>query len=142
MSKQHYLLEWFGRTPEHYTLYPLPDDRQAVAAKERSRIGMTLESGEVLIFEFDFSVPPQFEIPWEDLENSIPHHCITCEWNSERGKGTPYCISTQDIRGGTCPEWEISPNAIRLATVEYYKQLHEKNYGKRVLHAYPHGGTV
>lgn len=63
MSKQHYLLDWFGRNLEHYTLYPLPDDRRA--GKDCSRVGMTLESGEVLIFEFDF-VPPLFP---EDCRN-------------------------------------------------------------------------
>jgi len=142
MSKHHYLLEWFGRIPEHYTLYPLPDDRQAIAVKDRFRIGMTLESGEVLIFEYDVPVPCRQDIPWEDLENSLPHHCQTCEWDFMRGKGTSYCRSAQEICGGACPEWEISPDAIRLATVEYYKQLHEKHYGKRVLHANPHSGTV
>ena len=128
MSKQHYLLEWFGRIPEHYTLYPLPDDRQA--AKDRSRIGMALETGEVLIFEYDFTVPGRFCLPWECLENSIPHHCKTCEWNLWRGKGTSYCTETEEISSGECKAWEISPDVLRTAAAEYYKQLHEKHYGK------------
>lgn len=131
MNKQQehdILMECFGRVPERYALYPLPDDRRG--GQEYARIGMTLGSGEVLIFEFDFSVPLRFNIPWEDLESSIPHHCKTCEWNLWLGKGTTYCTETEEISSGECPDWEISPDAISLAVAEYYKQLHEKHYGK------------
>lgn len=134
MSKQHehnLLMECFNRIPEHYTLYLLPDDKRG--GQTYSRIGMTTENGEVLIFEFDFSVPGHSSIPWEDLDNSIPHHCKTCEWNLWRGKDTSYCTETEEVSSGECTDWEISPDAIRLATAEYYKQLHEKCYGKNCI---------
>ena len=93
-QKQHeLLLKHFGRVPEHYTLYPLPDDKRG--SQEYACIGMTIETGEVLLFEFDFTVPGRFCLPWECLENSIPHHCKTCEWNLWRGKGTSYCTETE-----------------------------------------------
>lgn len=126
--QQHdFLMKCFGRIPQHYTLYPLPDDKRG--GQEYSRIGMTLENGEVLIFEFDFPVPGRINIPWESLENSLPHHCKTCEWNLWRGKGTSYCTETEEISSRECPNWEISPDAISLAATEYYKHLHQKHYG-------------
>lgn len=128
MKNIHPLLEWFGRVPDHYELYPLPDDRRG--GQEYARIGMTLGTGEVLIFEFDFSVPRRIDIPWEALENSLPHHCKTCEWDFCRGKGTSYCTAKDEVCSGECAYWEISPDAISLAVAEYYKQLHEKHYGK------------
>lgn len=130
MNRQHahsILMECFGRIPEHYTLYLLPDDKRG--SQEFSRIGMTTENGEALIFEFDFSVPRRLDIPWEYLENSLPHHCKTCEWNFCRGKDTSYCAETEEICSGECPNWEISPDAINLAIAEYYKQLYKKHYG-------------
>ena len=128
-EQEHDILrECFGRVPERYTLHLLPDDRRG--GREYDRICMTLGSGEVLIFEFDFSVPGRFTIPWEDLENSIPHHCSTCEWNLWRGKGTSYCTETEEISSGECLGWEISPDVLSLAAAEYYKQLHKKHYGK------------
>ena len=54
---------------EHYTLYPLPDNRKGPDATY-CRKSITLDSGEVLVFEFDF-VPCAF---WDDLENHIPHN--------------------------------------------------------------------
>lgn len=128
-QQQHDLLKkHFGRVPERYTLYPLPDDRRG--GQEYACIGMTTEAGEVLLFEFDFTVPGRFCLPWECLESSIPHHCSTCEWNLWRGKGTSYCTKTEEISNGECPDWDISPDALSLAAAEYYKQLHEKHYGK------------
>ena len=130
MTKQQehdILMKCFGRIPERYTLYLLPDDKRG--GQEHSLIGMTIGNGEVLIFEFDFSVPGRFNTPWENLENSIPHQCSTCEWNLWRGKGTSYCTETEEINSGECPYWEISPDALSLAAAEYYKQLHKKHYG-------------
>ena len=127
-SQEHkLLLECLNRIPEHYTLYLLPNDKRG--GSEYSRHCMTMEIGEVLLFEFDFSVPGRFNIPWEDLENSIPHHCSTCEWNFWRGKGTSYCTEMEEISCGECPKWEISPDVISLAMAEYYKKLYEKHYG-------------
>lgn len=122
------LMKCFGRIPERYSLYPLPDDRRG--GQEYARIGMTLENGEVLIFEFDFSVPGIFNIPREDLENSVPHHCSTCEWNLWRGTSTSYCTETEEISSGECPDWEILQDENSLAAAAYYKRLHEKHYGK------------
>lgn len=128
-QQQHDLLtKHFGRVPEHYTLYPLPDEKRG--GQEYACIGMTMESGEVLLFEFGFTVPGSHCIPWECLENSIPRQCKTCEWDFWRGKGTSYCTETEEISAGECPDWEISPDVLRTAAAEYYKQLHEKHYGK------------
>ena len=128
-TQQHDILrKHFGRVPEHYTLYPLPDDKRG--GQEYACIGLTTETGEVLLFEFDFTVPGRFCLPWECLENSVPHHCNTCEWDFCRGKGTPYCKATEAICSGECPDWEISPEAVNPAVIAYYKQLHEKHYGK------------
>lgn len=127
-QEQDILMECFGRIPERYTLYPLPDDKRR--GQEYARIGMSMESGEVLIFEFDFSVPGWIGIPWECLESSLSHNCKTCEWDFWRGKGTSYCTVIEEINNGECADWEISPDAISLAAAEYYKQLHEKHYGK------------
>ena len=128
-QQQHDLLmKCFGSIPEHYTLYPLPDDKRG--GQEYVSIGVTTKNGEVLVFEFDFSVHIGFSIPWEDLDNSLPHHCKTCEWDFWRGKGTSYCKATEEICSGSCPDWEISPDVLGDAKAEYYKQLHEKHYGK------------
>ena len=128
-QQQHDLFKkHFGRVPERATLYPLPDDKRV--GQEYACIGMTTETGEVLLFEFDFTVPGRFCLPWECLENSIPHHCKTCEWNLWRGKGTSYCTETEEITSGECKAWEISPDVLRTAAAEYYKQLHEEHYGK------------
>ena len=128
LQEHKLLMECFNRIPEHYTLYLLPDDKRG--GQEYSRFGMTMESGEVLIFEFDFSVPCRMEIPWEDLENSLPHHCKTCEWDFCRGKGTSYCTAKDEVCSGECAYWEISPDSISLSMAEYYKKLYEKHYGK------------
>ena len=129
ISQQHEILsKCMGRIPEHYTLYPLPDDKRL--GQDYSYIGMTTETGEILLFEFDFTVPGRFCLPWECLENSIPHHCSTCEWDFMRGKCTSYCTETEEITSGECKAWEISPNVFGIAAAEYYKQLHEKHYGK------------
>lgn len=127
-AKVHPLLKWFGRVPEHYELYPLPDGR--TPEKESDRIGMTTEDGKVLIFEFDFAVPRMFGIPWEDLDNSVQHCCETCEWDFCRGKNLPYCPSTESEQHEGCDTWELSPDMICFARAEYYKILHKKHYGK------------
>lgn len=129
-QQQHELLrKHFGRVPEHYALYPLPDNKRG--GQEYACIGMTLATGGVLIFEFDFSVPGILcPIPWRCLENGVPHICKTCEWNMWRGKGTDYCTGTEEIVDGECLDWELGPAAHESAAAEYFKQLHEKNYGK------------
>ena len=128
MKKQHPLLKWFGRTPERCTIYPMP--KKAGDKQNTHKTGITLENGEVHIFEFGFAVPCLYGIPWEDLNNILPHHCITCEWNFLFGCGTSYCKHEKEMTSEDCPDWEISPDAIRLASVEYYKALHEKHYGQ------------
>ena len=128
-QKQHDLFKkHFGRVPERATLYPLPDDKRG--GQEYACIGMTTETGEVLLFEFDFTVPGRFCLPWECLENSIPHHCKTCEWDFLRGENTLYCPRTAEVISGECPDWELGPMAHVTAEAEYLKQLHEKHYGK------------
>lgn len=124
----HPLLKWFGRVPEHYELYPLPDGR--TAEKENGRISMTVGNGKVIIFEFDFAAPRMFDIPWEDLCNSIQHCCPTCEWGFCRGKNATYCPKTRAERTEICTAWELSPNMVSFAKAEYYKIPHEKHYGK------------
>ena len=131
MSNPHYLLTWFGRTPDHYALYPLPENQRN--GKDISRIGMTLPTGEVNIFEFDFSVPPQFSIPREDLESCAKQQCSTCEWGfmhaHEEDPRCDICPEPPKSQTEPCVYWEISPDAERYAAAEYYRQLHEKNYG-------------
>lgn len=114
--------------PEACMAYPLPqrpDGTQSVY-----RVSARAESGEVSVFEFDFPVPSRPCIPWPDLDNSLPHHCVTCEWGEHRGLGTCYCRHEKEVTSGRCPDWEISPEVIGLARVEYYKALHEKHYGQ------------
>ena len=127
MKQNHYLLDWFDRVPDHYELYPLPGG--ITSGKESTRISMTMENGRILIFEFAFCVPLRLNIPWEDLENSLPHHCETCEWNFCRGKNVVYCPSKDGEHREDCSAWELAPDAVSLATAEYYKKLHEKHYG-------------
>ena len=127
MEKRHYLLDWFGRVPDHYELYPLPSG--ITPGKESTRVGMTMENGKVLIFEFDFSVPRMLSIPWEDLDNSVRHCCETCEWDFCRGKSAIYCPSAEGEYRELCNAWELSPDVICLAQAEYYKRLHEQHYG-------------
>ena len=128
MNNIHPLLEWFGRVPDHYELYPLPDDRKK--GVESARISMTMEDGKVLIFEFDFVAPRMLDIPWEDLDSSVQHCCETCEWNFCRGKNAAYCSSVETERRETCDVWELSPDVVCFARAEYYKILHKKHYGK------------
>lgn len=109
---------------EHYTLYPLPDNRKGPSSTY-CRKSITLDSGEVLVFEFDF-VPHTF---WDDLENHIPHNCATCEWVDFRGRGTSYCKTPTETPEAHCEDWELSPDVIRFAQSEYYKYLHNKHYG-------------
>lgn len=127
------LYKWycgFGTKPEKCTVYPLPV-WSPVKTENAYIISKKAENGEVFIFEFGFPVPINTcEISWRELESSIPHHCSTCEWDFCRGKGTPYCKATEEICSGECPDWDLAPDAIRLAGLEYYKQLHEKHYGK------------
>ena len=128
-QQQHnFLMERYGRIPEHYSLYLLPDDKRG--GQEYVYTCMEAENGEVLFFEFDFSAASRFSIPWEELENSILHHCSTCEWDYCRGKGTSYCKATEEISSGACPDCEIGPEAVHPAVIAYYKQLHERHYGK------------
>ena len=128
-EQQHnFLMERYGRIPEHYSLYLLPNDKRG--GQEYSYTCMEAEDGSVLFFEFDFAAACRFSIPWEDLENSVPHHCSTCEWDFCRGKSTSYCKAIEEICSGECPDWEMGPIAHNLAVETYLKQLHEKHYGK------------
>ena len=122
------LLKWYGNTPEKCTVYPLP--LWSPVRSERScKRSVRLPNGMVAIFEFGFTVPVAHEIPWGDLDNSLPQHCKTCEWDFWRGKGTSYCRSSEEVCSGACAAWEISPESIRAAQFGYYERLHEKNYG-------------
>lgn len=127
------LVKWyckFGVRPEKCTVYPLPY-WSPVKIESSYIIGKKENSGEIFIFEFGFPVPMDISgIPCNELDSVLPHTCKTCEWNFWRGKGTSYCKETTEITAGACPAWELSPDAIRLAEIEYYKQLHEKHYGK------------
>ena len=129
------LLEWFegrsalyGGMPERVTVYPLPVWSPVKADGSYKRSART-SAGEIAIFEFGFPALELGAVPWEDLDESLPHHCKTCEWDFMRGKGTSYCRSQEEVCEGSCTEWEISPDEIGTAMVEYYKQLHESSYG-------------
>ena len=129
-QQQHELLQnRFGRVPEHYTIYPLPDDKRG--GQEYARIGMTTETGEVLLFEFDFCV---HTIPQNVLERLVAHDCNTCTWvfmrNAHAEDGWDRCQNPPQASGNECENWEMSRSAHRFAEAEYYKKLHEKHYGK------------
>lgn len=132
MKDNHYLLAWFGRVPEHYALYPLPECKQA--AREKTRISVTTEDHKVSIFEFDFRAPRILDISWEDLEESVDHCCETCEWDFCRGKSKAYCPSVAGEHREECSAWELSPSADSLARAEYYRMLHEQHYGKTCIY--------
>ena len=127
MNKNHYLLDWFGRVPDHYELYALPDGKKAAGVK--NRISVTTEDEKVFNFEFDFRVPNKNDIPWKDLDNSVKHCCKTCEWDFCRGKNAVYCPSKEGEHREACTAWNLSPDAVRIAMAEYYKKLHEQHYG-------------
>lgn len=125
------LYKWycgFGTKPEKCTVYPLPV-WSPVKTENAYIISKKAENGEVFLFEFGFPVSLDC-IPWKDLENSIPHHCKTCDWAYFEAKGTPYCPNKDDVCSGSCPGWEMSWGAVSIAQLEYCKQLHEKHYGK------------
>ena len=122
------LLKWYGSTPERCTVYPIPE-WSPVRLEGSYKRNCKTSSGEVAIFEFGFPVPHFGNIPWNDLDESLQHHCKTCEWDFCRGKGTPYCSESKEITDGECASWMISPDEIGTATAEYYRQLHEKHYG-------------
>lgn len=125
----HPLLEWFGRVPDHYELYPLPDNRKG--GTEHSRYGMTMEDGKVLIFEFDFCAD---DISPGELESLVSHDCHTCRWlfmlNANPDDGWELCQNPPQTPGDQCHSWEISRYALLVAKAEHYKRLHEKHYGK------------
>lgn len=107
----HPLLERLGRVPDHYELYPLPDDKKGGEAY--SSIVMTMDDGKVFGFEFDFSVDT-LELPWSDNKSITEKHCQQC-------------------KTGGCPDNEdswVCNHAACPAKVEYLKILHEVNYGK------------
>lgn len=135
------LLKWFeghawmyGGMPERVTVYPLPVWSPVKEEKSYKRSART-SAGEIAIFEFGFRAPNEFPfegveaISWEELDGSLHHHCKTCEWDFMRGHGTSYCRSQEEVCEGSCAEWQISPDEIGTAKVEYYKQLHGSNYG-------------
>lgn len=129
-QQQHeFLQKHFGRVPEHYTLYPLPDERRG--GPKYSNYGMTMEDGRVYFFEFDFCV---YTIPQDELESLIPHDCGTCHWafmkDEPEEERKLFCPLPPDDPGTGCAGWEISRSATRIAEAEYYKRLHEKHYGK------------
>lgn len=118
----------FAGIPETCMVYPLP--QRPDGTQTAYRVRASAESGATYLFEFDFPVPVTPYIPWPDLDNSLPHHCTTCEWEDHRGLGTSYCRHEKEVTCGNCPDWEISPEVIGRARVEYYKALHEKHYGQ------------
>ena len=129
-QQQHDLFKkHFGRVPERATLYPLPDDKRG--GQEYACIGMTMESGEALLFEFDFCV---YTIPQHELQCLVQHDCSTCLWafmlNAHEEDGWDRCMNPPKVPVDECDNWEMSRTARRFAEAEYYKQLHEKHYGK------------
>lgn len=78
-----------------------------------------------LILAFDF-IPE--EPTTAQLGEFVPHNCSTCE-GIPRADGCG--IAPQNTRRTEqCSNWKIGPAAFAVANVEYYKDLHEKHYGK------------
>lgn len=135
MNKQyeHNLLKvCLNRIPEHYTLYLLPDAKRG--GQRYACISMTMESGGAYVFEFDFFVEP---IPVGRIDNLADCGCSTCCY--EHLKKEPLdnqrgcCPGPTFPDGNGCEYWAFSENALKNAEVEYYKQLHEKCYGKNAV---------
>jgi len=72
-----------------------------------------------LVLTFDF-IPP--EPTPAQLAKFVPHTCQTCEWCN-------MCNRPEQTNGQPCTGWEISCDAFCLATIEYYKDIHQKHYG-------------
>lgn len=117
------LLPVDGNEPEHYTLYPLPESRKGEHAQTYFRRCITDDSGDVLVFEFDFIPNPT----WEQFCGCIPHTCETCAWKDLRGAA--YCPNPTDAQDVHCEEWELDSESYRRANIAYHKALHAKHYG-------------
>lgn len=127
IQQQHdFLLEHWGSVPEHYTLYPLPDDKHI--GRKYSCIGIAMDCGRVLIFEFGFVVPGPIHLPFRCFEDNVPHNCETCEKNMVQGE--PKCPIIGENRAESCHSCGIAQEIINHAAAEYYRNLHEKHYGK------------
>ena len=103
--------------------FPLPSDRREMATAFFSKT-VTVDSGEVYRFDFNFIPQPT----WEEFCSYIPHTCETCEWSQLKLKGTFYCPTPE--QGSPCPDWELSSEAYKQAELSYYTVLHEQHYGK------------
>ena len=128
----HPLLGKLGRVPDHYEIYPLPDDKKG--GETCISIVMTMDDGKVFGFEFGFCVE---QITQQEMERFIPHNCSTCCWEfmkkePERERKV-VCPLPPENPGIDCEGWKISRRAMRLAEIAYYKQLHEKYYGTRCI---------